>query len=154
MKRPVHSLILALLTASAMIATPSAHAEVIDIEASELQKMLAAGVAIVDIRTAPEWLQTGVVPESRLLTFFDEKGKVDAAAWLAQVQKFAKPSDPVILICRTGNRTKEASRFLSANAGYAKVYNVKYGIKDWIASNRPIVSAAPILSSCKAADTC
>jgi hypothetical protein len=63
-------------------------------------------------------------------------GRVDAAAWLAKVQGVAKPDQPVIVICRSGNRTRAASQLLSQQAGYAKVYNVKDGIRAW-ATRRP-----------------
>jgi len=60
----------------------------------------------------------------------------------------------VIVICRSGNRTKAVSQFLSHEAGYAKVYNVKQGIRGWAKETRPMVSAAPILASCRKAKTC
>ena len=60
----------------------------------------------------------------------------------------------MVVICRSGNRTKVVSRFLSDKAGYAKVYNVKDGIRAWAKDGRPLASAAPALAACKAAKTC
>jgi rhodanese-related sulfurtransferase len=129
-------------------------AEVIDIDTAELERLAASGVPIIDIRTQPEWEQTGIVAGSKLLTFFDERGKHDAPAWLEKVKPFAAANQPVIVICRSGNRTQAVSNFLSQQAGYSKVYNVKYGINRWLKEGRPVTQAAPILASCRADKTC
>lgn len=117
----------------------TARAEVIDIDNTQLAKLVANGVPVVDIRTAPEWKETGVVTGSRLITFFDEKGQFNAAAWLEKLKTTAKPDQPVILICRSGNRTQKVSQFLSQQAGYKTVYNVRDGIRGWSKEGRPLM---------------
>ena len=57
-------------------------AEVIDIDNAQLAQLMKSGVTVIDIRTKPEWEETGILPGSQLLTFFDERGKADPAAWL------------------------------------------------------------------------
>jgi rhodanese-related sulfurtransferase len=94
------------------------------------------------------------VPGSHLLTFFDERGKADPAAWLERANAIAKPGDPLIVICRSGSRTKVVSQFLSQRAGYAKVYNVRDGIVAWGKEGRPVTSAAPALAACRADRSC
>ncbi len=136
------------------LAALAARAEVIDIDNAQLAQLLKSGVTVIDIRTKPEWEETGIVPGSKLLTFFDERGKADPAAWLDKVKPLAKPGDPVIVICRSGNRTKPVSQFLSQQAGYAKVYNVKSGIKGWIGDKGAIVPATQSIAACQAAKTC
>ena len=131
-----------------------ARAEIIDVDNAELSKLTAAGVPLIDIRKPQEWQETGIVPGSRLITFFDEQGKSDPAAWLEKARAVAKPGEPVAVICRSGNRTKAVSRFLSEQAGYAKVYNVKEGIRGWSKEGRPLASAAPALAACRANRTC
>ena len=37
------------------------HAEVINIDNAELARLSASGAAVIDIRTAPEWTETGVI---------------------------------------------------------------------------------------------
>jgi len=132
----------------------AAQAEVQDIDNAELARLIAAGVPVIDIRTAAEWHQTGIVPGSHLLTFFDDRGRADPTGWLAKIDAVARPPQPVILICRSGNRTKAVSDYLSRSVGYTKVYNVKEGIRAWAKAGRPLVSAAPALASCQAAKTC
>jgi rhodanese-related sulfurtransferase len=115
------------------------HAEVIDIGNEELARLLNQGVTIIDIRTSPEWRQTGIVEGSHLITFFDRYGRYDIPAWLEQVRAVVKPDEPVILICRTGSRTISVSGLLGVREGYHKVYNVRHGIVKWIAEKNPVV---------------
>ncbi|MCK9389244.1 MAG: rhodanese-like domain-containing protein [Sulfuritalea sp.] len=137
-----------------LFAAGSAEAVVIDIDNGELARLVAAGVPLIDIRTAPEWQQTGIVPGSRLLTFFDERGSADPGSWLEKARTIAKPGDPVIVICRTGNRTKAVSQFLSNQAGYAKVYNVTNGITAWARDGRAIQPLGQHMASCRTSNTC
>lgn len=131
-----------------------ARAEIVDIENAELASLLSAGVPIIDVRTAPEWEETGIVPGSHLLTYFDERGNADPAAWLEKTKAVARPGNPVIVICRSGNRTRAVSQFLAQQGGYPKVYNVKHGIRAWAKEGRPMAAAAPALASCRKAQTC
>lgn len=143
-----------LFTCAVLILASGVRAEIIDIENTELASLSASGVPVIDVRTAPEWEESGIVPGSHLLTYFDERGNADPAAWLKKAKTIAKPGDPVIVICRSGNRTRAVSQLLSQQAGYAKVYNVKNGIRGWIKENRPTAPAAPVLASCRKDKTC
>lgn len=144
-----------LLTATCLaLISVLAHAEVIDIDSAELDKLIKNGVPVVDIRVQSEWEDTGIVSGSQLLTFFDERGKVDAPDWVNKLAPIAKPDQPVILICRTGNRTRAASQFLSQQVGYSKVYNVKTGIKGWIKDGGAVVPATQTIAACRNAKTC
>ncbi len=147
-------LLLACLVVSLLAPPHFAQAEVIDIDNAQLEKLSKSGVPVIDIRLQSEWEETGIVAGSKLLTFFDAQGRYDAAGWLEKVKPIAKPNEPVIVICRTGNRTKPVSQFLSQQAGYATVYNVKQGIKGWIGAGGPVAPAAQSVASCKAAKTC
>ena len=63
-----------------------------------IRDSIKAGVPAVDIRTKAEWEDGGIVSGSKLLTFFDERGKADPAAWLQKVSPIAQPDQPVILL--------------------------------------------------------
>lgn len=131
-----------------------ARAEVIDIDNRELARLIQEGVPVIDIRLQSEWEQTGIVAGSHLFTFFDERGRADPAGWLAKVKPIAGPEQPVIVICRTGNRTKAVSQFLSQQAGYSKVYNVRAGIMGWLRASGPAVPATQSIAACRTAKTC
>jgi rhodanese-related sulfurtransferase len=111
---------------------------VVHVGARELQALLAEGVPIVDIRTAPEWAQTGVVKGSHLLTFFDALGRHDAPGFLDAVRRVAPADGPVIVICRSGARTIPVSQFLVEAGQYPTVYNVRGGILEWLAEGLPV----------------
>jgi rhodanese-related sulfurtransferase len=143
-----------LLLCCLALATVAARAEVIDIDNAQLAQLMKNGVTVVDIRTQPEWDETGILPGSKLLTFFDERGRADPAAWLEKLKPLAQPGDPVVVICRSGNRTKPVSQLLSQQAGYAKVYNVKSGIKGWLNDKGAVVPAKQTIATCNPGKTC
>ena len=113
-------------------------AEVLDIDNTNLQRLLVEGVPIFDIRTEPEWKQTGIVSGSIGLTFFDENGNYNVEDWMGNFVQIAKREDPIILICRSGRRTKIVANYLSEKEGYKTVYNVENGINSWIAVGLPV----------------
>lgn len=121
----------------------TAQAEVVDIDAAELVRLTAEGIPLIDIRTEGEWKSSGVISGSKLLTFFDERGHADPVKWLEKARSIAVgTAQPVILICRSGNRTRAVARFLSEQAGYKKVYHVSRGIGGWVGEGRPLAPYA------------
>ncbi len=103
-----------------------------------LKTLMQQGVPVIDIRTAEEWRETGVVPGSHKLTFFNENGTVNPA-FLPRFESIVQGSDQAFaLICRTGNRTSALARILTDELGYQAVYNVERGITHWIGSRNPI----------------
>lgn len=137
-----------------LLAGAQAWADVVDVDVAELTRLSARGVPVIDIRTPDEWKDTGLVPGSHPLMFYDEKGRSDPAAWIAKATALAKPGEPVVLICRSGNRSKTAADYLSQKAGFAKVYNVKGGVQAWTKAGWTTVPAAPVVAGCKAANSC
>ena len=112
----------------------SAFAEVIDINNDQIKELMKRNTPIIDIRTSPEWDQTWVIPNSLLLTFFDENGKYNFQSWYNKLINITKKDQPIILICRSGRRTKIVAEMINKKFDY-EVYNAKYGIKSWIKSN-------------------
>jgi rhodanese-related sulfurtransferase len=112
----------------------SAFAEVIDINNDQIKELMKTNTPIIDIRTSPEWDQTGVIPNSLLLTFFDENGKYNFQSWYNKLINITKKDQPIILICRSGRRTKIVAEMINKKFDY-EVYNAKYGIKSWIKSH-------------------
>ena len=109
-------------------------ADVIDINNYQIKKLININTPIIDIRTRPEWYQTGVIPNSLLLTFFDKNGKYNFQNWYNKLIKITKKDQPIILICRSGRRTKIVAEMMNKKLNYT-VYNAKHGIKSWIKSN-------------------
>ena len=101
-------------------------------------EFLNSNIPIVDIRTAPEWYQTGIIKGAIPITFFDERGNYDINLFLEKLNQKVDTKKPFALICRTGNRTKILTKILSKNFGY-DVINLKGGIVHSKANNLPIV---------------
>lgn len=108
-----------------------------NLDNEQLTILLQQDVPVYDIRRPDEWRQTGVVKDSKLLTFVDGSGRVMPGFLNNFTAKIGK-DDPVILICRTGNRTDTLARHLVEKMGYTQVYNVRNGISRWIRERRPI----------------
>jgi len=94
----------------------------------ELTKSLyKSDIKIIDIRTEPEWKQTGIVKGSYTITFFDEKGNYDVKDFLSKLNKIVSPQERFGLICRTGNRTTTVTKLLK-EIGYKNVINLQGGV--------------------------
>ncbi len=110
-----------------------------NINNEELKQLLARGTKIVDVRHPEEWRETGIVKGSILSEAFVETGRL-RREFITELAQNVKKDEPVILICRTGNRTNVLSEGLSEQFGYTKIYNVTKGIVDWIDKGNPVVS--------------
>ncbi len=105
-----------------------------DITPSQLKKLQSEGAVLVDIRTPGEWRQTGVVPGSKLLTFFDEYGNYDVERFMEEFQKLVPTKEtPFVLICRTGSRTATVGNFLANQMGYTNAHHLSGGVYAWSA---------------------
>jgi rhodanese-related sulfurtransferase len=89
-------------------------------------KAKAGEVVLVDIRTPEEWKQTGVAPGAKRVNLNNPKGGDGFVAEMLAALGQDK-TRPVALICRTGNRTAMAQRFLEAN-GFSNVSDVSEGM--------------------------
>ena len=105
-----------------------------DISPAELKKLKSDGAVLIDIRTPGEWRQTGVVPGSKLLTFFDMYGNYDVDSFMTEFEKLVPTKDtPFVLICRTGSRTATVGNFLANHMGYANAHHLSGGVYAWSA---------------------
>ena len=128
--------ILAVL-ALALLLAGCAEPPYVNLDNNGLQALRDQGVPVVDIRRPEEWRETGVVDGSRLLTFVDANGRLKPGFLETFTSSFGK-DDPVVLICRTGNRTDVLARHLVEQMGYTQVYNVRDGITRWLGERRPV----------------
>ena len=96
------------------------------IDNATLAELIGRGVPVIDIRTPPEWAQTGSIKGAHRIMAFDERGKL-APDFIERLAKVAGPNDEIALICRTGNRTTQVQRYLQSQ-GFTQVYNVKEGM--------------------------
>lgn len=105
---------------------------------AQMQALIAEGVKVVDVRRADEWRSTGIVPGTALITAYDRQGQLNPR-FLADMQAVVATDKPVVLICRSGNRSLRAAELLASEGGYQTVFSVDGGIKGWIATGAPVL---------------
>ena len=92
------------------------------------------GTIIVDIRRPEEWVETGVIEGAELITAFTADGGLHPEfqpKFFALVQD---PSTPIMLYCRTGNRTGMLGDALLNQVGLTNISHLTDGIVGWSAA--------------------
>ena len=107
--------------------------------AEDLLKAQSDGVVVIDIRREEEWQDTGIIDGSAAVTAFTETGQVHPE-FLTKFQELAPtPDTPVMLYCRTGNRTTSLGNALIDQLGFSDVSHLSTGIEGWLADGRETV---------------
>jgi len=99
-------------------------------------------LTLIDIRTPPEWQQTGVAEGALRINMIHPQG---AAGFLNEVlaKVGGDKTAPIALICRTGNRTSQVLRFLK-DQGFTQVSHIPEGMAGsragpgWLARKLPV----------------
>ena len=91
------------------------------------QEMLDSKLPIVDIRTPPEWKETGLLKGVIPIMFFNEQGKYDINEFLKELTAKVDTSKPFAIICHTGSRTSMIAPWMSQELGYS-VTNIQGGM--------------------------
>lgn len=104
---------------------------------------------VVDVRTPAEWQSTGIIADSYKLQAFESDGSFDANAWVAKLEKLkTSPNQPIILVCRSGNRSSKVGEVLTQKLGMTRVYHLANGLQSWFNTGRPL-SPNCMTVSCK-----
>ena len=106
-------------------------ADVVDVNNEQIVELSKTNIPIVDVRSSSEWDQTGVIPTSILLTFFDKEGNYDLDKWYEKLRLEIDEDVPIILICRSGNRSRIIADMMDKEFDNV-IYNAKRGITSWI----------------------
>ena len=109
------------ITIFLMISSMSLFAGIVEVNNDKIDKLIKVGVPLVDIRTEREWYETGVIDQSNLLTFFDKYGNSKVEEWITKFEKIAGRKDPVIIICRSGRRSRVVVNYLVQKENYLTV---------------------------------
>ena len=114
-----------------LLVTNFAFADVVNINNEQILELSNKNIPIVDVRTSTEWDQTGVIPDSILLTFFDKEGNYDLDKWYEELRLEIEEDKPLIIICRSGNRSRIIAEMLDAKFDNI-FYNAQRGMISWI----------------------
>lgn len=77
---------------------------------------------IVDIRTEPEWIQTGIVEGAKTITF----NPYDVNEFIRELKEQVDITKPIALICRSGNRSFTAAKIMDSSG--LKIVNLNGGM--------------------------
>ena len=102
----------------------------------DLIKAREEGVVIIDIRREDEWRDTGIIPGAEMVTAFDSSGRVHPEFLDGFRSVVPGPDTPVMLYCRTGNRTTSLGNALIEQLGFSNVTHLSKGITGWLAEGR------------------
>lgn len=108
----------------------------------EAWELFQRGDAIlVDIRTPQELSNVGGVPEAPNVVWAHAPAMVPDPGFVQELSKIAKPTDTVLLLCRSSRRSVAAANAL-ADAGWSDVFNILEGfegngVDGWIARGLP-----------------
>ena len=123
-----------------LLMTKFAFADVVDINNNQILELSNTNIPIVDVRSKTEWDQTGVIPNSILLTFFDKEGNYDLNEWYEKLLLEIDEGEPIILMCRSGNRSRIIADMMDKEFDNV-IYNAKRGIMSWI--NDKLITIKP-----------
>ena len=120
------------LTLFFLMKTPQLFAEIYEVNNEKIKILLESSVPLIDIRTEGEWHETGVINSSHLLTFFKKDGNYDFKKWMYEVGQIVDENGPIIIICRSGRRSRIVSNMIIKKNSEYLIYHATNGIKSWI----------------------
>ena len=115
-----------------------ANAKPIDLKAARDK-----GIAIIDIRRSEEWAATGIIAGSYTITAFSKSGQIHPDFQSKFVAIVPTPDTPVVIYCRTGNRTGIIGNALVQQLGYQDVTHLTKGIVGWTDEGEFVVPHKP-----------
>ncbi|MAD43292.1 MAG: sulfurtransferase [Arcobacter sp.] len=111
-----------------------------DISSKMAFSMQQEGALLIDVRTKPEFNHLRSKGSINIPIFYAKNGqRVFNRNFLNEIYQVSNKNinRKIILICRSGSRTKLASNLL-AEQGFSNVYNVTQGFQyDWIKEKLP-----------------
>ena len=86
---------------------------------------------IIDIRRKEEWKESGVIEGAELITAFQKDGSIHPEFQNKFFSVAVTKETPIVLCCRTGNRTNTLGIALISQLGFTDDSHLSYGIKGW-----------------------
>jgi len=113
-----------------------------DISSKIAYEMQQKGALLIDVRTKEEFKESRAKNSINIPIFKDQNGgkRVFNKTFLNEVYQASNKNlnKKILLICRSGSRTKVASNIL-AQQGFENIYNIQYGFQyDWLKVGLPI----------------
>ena len=98
------------------------------------------GGVVIDIRREEEWKETGIIKGSQTITAFTKNGKIHPDFPKKFFDLIDDVDVPILLYCRTGNRTGILGKALIDQVGQTNVGHLSDGIVGWKKQGFPVVA--------------
>jgi rhodanese-related sulfurtransferase len=95
---------------------------------AEAYALMQSGARLVDVRTRAELYWVGGVPGALAVEWNGYPGGKLNPDFLAQLAEVAQKNEPVMFLCRSGNRSHYAAA-VATQAGWSECYNVLEGFE-------------------------
>jgi rhodanese-related sulfurtransferase len=110
-----------------------------ELSASEFINAQDNGGIVIDIRREEEWKETGILKGSNTITAFAKDGKIHPDFSKKFFDLVNDVDVPILLYCRTGNRTGVLGKALIDQVGQTNVSHLSEGIVGWKKQGLPTV---------------
>ena len=110
---------------------------------ADLLRAQKEGVVIVDIRRPDEWSQTGIIAGAETITAFETNGSLHPKFQQKFMALMPSSDTPVLLYCRSGNRTTNLGNALVEQLGFSQVTHLSDGILGWKADGHETIDYKP-----------
>ena len=107
------------------------HNQLKTLNGKELIDAKQNGAIIIDIRRSEEWLDTGIIEGAKLITAFQKDGSIHPEFNNKFNSIIISDEMPIVLYCRTGNRTNLLGNALINQLGFKNISHLSYGIEGW-----------------------
>ena len=97
------------------------------------------GGIVIDIRREEEWKETGILQGSNTITAFTKDGNIHPDFPKKFFDLINDIDVPILLYCRTGNRTGILGQALIDQVGQTNVSHLSEGIVGWKKQGHPTV---------------
>lgn len=90
-----------------------------------------SGSVIIDIRSSNEWVETGIIAGAKTVTAFSANGNLHSDFRKKFFSIIKSKDTPIVLYCRSGNRSKRLGDALVNQGNYTNVSHLSKGIIGW-----------------------
>ena len=108
----------------------AAFGETKKVDVAEAENLISEKVQLLDVRTEEEWNEGHL--EGAVRVDYTQKGFTE------KVVKAVDPKKPVLVYCRSGNRSGKASKAME-KLGFSEIRDLKGGITAWEKAGKKVV---------------
>ena len=102
-----------------------------ELTSEQLLDAQKSGSVIIDIRSLNEWVETGIIAGAETVTAFSENGNLHSDFRKKFFSIIKSKDTPIVLYCRSGNRSKRLGDALVNQGNYTNVSHLSKGIIGW-----------------------